>query len=121
MKIIVDTDKREVVIPQEFKSAFDKLSKELGSKDILSFLNVSSYKIMTKQTRVKSDRTNAMTIQTFMEGVKDTDKEIYKEYITLRDAKVGETKNGKPIKTNFLTLKKWFYSKYPEQNPLRKA
>ena len=55
-----------------------------------------------------------------MNSVKDTDKDNYKEYVELKNKVVKTTEKGTKIKTNFLTIKKWFYEKYPSQNPFKK-
>jgi hypothetical protein len=125
MKLIIDTDKKMVEVPSEFKVAYENLSKAnkmLGKENqtLSSMLDLSEYKVVAKPTRAIKDTTNAKTIETFMNGVKDTDKDNYKEYVDLKNKVVKTTEKGTQIKTNFLTIKKWFYEKYPEQNPFKK-
>ena len=125
MKLIIDTDKKMVEVPSEFKVAYENLSKAnkmLGKENqtLMSMLDLSDYKVVAKQTRAVKDTTNAKTIETFMNSVKDTDKDNYKEYVDLKNKVVKTTEKGTQIKTNFLTIKKWFYEKYPEQNPFKK-
>ena len=38
----------------------------------------------------------------------------------LKNKVIKTTEKGTQIKTNFLTIKKWFYEKYPSQNPFKK-
>ena len=125
MKIIIDTDKNVVEVPSDFKNAYDNLSKAnkmLGkeSQTLSTMLDLSNYRVVAKQTRAIKDTTNAKDIDAFMESVKDTDKDKYKEYVELRDKKVGTSKNGRPLKTSFLVVKKWYYENYPKQNPFKK-
>lgn len=125
MKLIIDTDKKVVEVPSEFKLAYEnqaKMIKMLGKENqtLSSMLDLSEYKVVAKQTRTIKDTTNAKTIETFMESVKDTDKDNYKEYVDLKNKVVKVNEKGTKIKTNFLTIKKWFYEKYPEQNPFKK-
>lgn len=125
MKLIIDTDKKVVEVPSEFKLAYEnqaKMNKMLGKENqtLSSMLDLSEYKVVAKQTRTIKDTTNAKTIETFMESVKDTDKDNYKEYVDLKNKVVKVNEKGTKIKTNFLTIKKWFYEKYPEQNPFKK-
>ena len=94
------------------------LGKE--NQTLSSMLDLSEYKVIAKPTRAIKDTTNAKTIDTYMESVKDTDKENYKEYVELKNKVVKTTEKGTKIKTNFLTIKKWFYEKYPSQNPFKK-
>ena len=125
MKLIIDTDKKVVEVPSEFKLVYEnqaKMNKMLGKENqtLSSMLDLSEYKVVAKQTRTIKDTTNAKTIETFMESVKDTDKDNYKEYVDLKNKVVKVNEKGTKIKTNFLTIKKWFYEKYPEQNPFKK-
>lgn len=124
MKIIIDTDKKVVEVPSDFKALYDnqrKMNKMLGKEDetLSSMIDLSKYGVVAKQNRVIKDTTNANTIETFMNSVKDKDAEKYNEYIELKNKQVGTSKNGKPLKTSFLVVKKWFYENYPNQNPLK--
>lgn len=120
MKIIIDTDKKTIEVPKKLKEA----SELLGHKSVLDSVNIDDYKIIIKSTTINKnrvvDKTNAKTIEDFMNKVKDSDKDTYKEYVELKNKVIGTTKNGKEVKTNFLTIKKWFYEKYPSENPLKK-
>lgn len=125
MKLLIDTDKKTIEVPKEFKDAFDnqtKIDKMLGkgTQTLSTMIDLSEFKVVAKQTRVIKDKTNAKSIDAYMESVKDTDKDKYKEYIALRDRDNGLSKTGKKLKTNFLTIKKWFYQNYPSQNPYKK-
>lgn len=124
MKLIIDTEKKIVEVPSEFKVAYDyqvKANKMLGkeSDTLTTMLDLSDYKVVAKQNRTIKDTTNAKTIADYMEGVKDTDKEHYAKYIELRDGHFVN-KNGVTMKTSFLTIKKWFYETYPKQNPFNR-
>lgn len=125
MKLIIDVDKKVVEVPSDFKELYDnqvKLNKRFGKdNDVLtSMLDLSEYKVVAKQTRAIKDTTNAKTIATYMENVKDTDKSNYAKYVELRDGYIIN-KNNVRTKTSFLTIKRWFYETYPEQNPYKKA
>lgn len=125
MKIIIDTNKRSIEVPGELREAYIKqvkVDKMLGeeSKSILDLINIKDYKIIEKRIVKIKDTTNKETIENFMNNVKNTDKDKYEEYVALRDKIIGKTKNGKPKKTNFLTIKKWFYENYPSENPFKK-
>ena len=125
MKLIIDVDKKVVEVPHDFKELYDnqvKLNKRFGKdSDVLSsMLDLSEYKVIAKQTRAIKDTTNAKTIATYMESVKDTDKSKYDEYVKLRDSYIVN-KNNVRTKVSFLTIKRWFYENYPEQNPYKKG
>lgn len=125
MKVIIDIDKKSIEVPNKIKDAYEKqveVNKMFGknSGSILDMFDLSDFKVVSTQTRSVSDKTNAKDIDDFMKGVKDTDKDKYNEYVRLRDNIVGKSKNGKPLKTNFLIIKKWFYENYPNQNPYKK-
>ena len=91
-------------------------------KSIVNFIDTKDYTIIVKPVysnpNRKKDTTNAKSIQEFMNKIKESNKDLYNEYVELRD-KTYE-KNGKKVKTNFLIVKKWFYEKFPEQNPFKK-
>lgn len=118
MKIIIDTDKKVIEVPNELKKAYDLLGNNCNS--ILSLVNTSDFIIKGKSNNTNGDKTNQADIEAFMESVKDTEKAKYEEYTKLKNAKVGKSKNGKPIKTNFLNVKKWFYENFPDQKPKKK-
>lgn len=125
MKIIIDTEKKSVEVPNDFKKAYDsqvKVAKMLGkeSDSILSMLDIKDYKVVSKQVRKVLDNTNAKTIEDFMKKVKESNKDKYEEYKELKEKVVKVSPKGKQIKTNFLTIKKWFYTNFPEQNPYKK-
>lgn len=122
MKIIIDTDKKIVEVPKAMKEAHEsqvKVDKMLGneSNSILSQLNLKDYKIVSKQinTRV-GDKTTAKDIENFMKKIKDSQKDLYEEYIELKNKVVRTTVKGTEIKTNFLNIRKWFYEKFPNQD-----
>jgi len=125
MKVILDIENKVAEAPYELKELIEnqeKLNKRFGRKadtSLSSLIDLSEYKVVYKQNRVRVDKTNAKMIDEFMESVKDNDKDLYKAYVELKNKSEKTSKNGKPIKTNFLTIKKWFYKNYPQQNPLR--
>ena len=126
MKIIIDTDKKSIEVPHDFKVAYDnnvKMNKMLGrdTESILSMLEIKDFKIVATQNRSVKDTTNSKDIEKFMNNIKATDKAKYEEYKELRDKIVKHSPKGTPIKTSFLIVKKWFYENYPEQNPFKKA
>lgn len=127
MKIVIDTEKRIIEVPKKLKNAYEsqlELDKMLGNevKSIVNFIDTKDYTIIVKPVysnpNRKKDTTNAKSIQEFMNKIKESNKDLYNEYVELRD-KTYE-KNGKKVKTNFLIVKKWFYEKFPEQNPFKK-
>ena len=125
MKIIIDTEKRTIEVPSEFKEAYEgqaKMNKMLGKEkeSIISNLDISDYRIVSKQARKVLDKTNSKTIADYMEKVKDTKKDLYEEYINLKNKVVKTTATGKEVKTNFLVIKKWFYDNFPSENPFNK-
>jgi hypothetical protein len=127
MKIILDTESKSAEAPYELKELMEgqqKFNKAFGkskSANLSDVIDLTEYKITYKQNRTKVDKTNSKDINDFMENIKDTDKDLYKEFIALRDKEVSKTKSGKPIKTNFLIIKKWFYEHFPNNKPLRSA
>ena len=125
MEIIINTEKKYIKVPSEFKEAYDsqvKLEKMLGkdTNNILSVLDIENYKIVPIDSNRIKDKINKNTIEEYMKKVKETDKTLYEEYKTLKEKEVGKTKSGKPIYTSFLVIKKWFYSNFPDQNPFKK-
>lgn len=125
MKIIIDTEKRSIEVPKEMKEAYDsqvKVAKMLGNENnsILDMLDIKDYKITSKQVRRIVDNTNAKSIEDYMNNIKDSKKDLYEEYVALRDKVIKTTPNGKKVKTNFLTIKKWFYKNFPSENPFKK-
>lgn len=124
MKLIIDTDKKIIEVPSDFKGLYDnqrKMNKMLGKEDetLSSMIDLSKYSVVAKQNRVIKDTTNAKTIDEFMNSVKEKDADKYNAYIELKNKQVGTSKNGKPLKTSFLVIKKWFYENYPKQNPFK--
>lgn len=126
MKIIIDTDKKIVEVPKAMKEAHEyqlKVDKMLGkeSSSILSQLDLRDYKVISKHinTRV-GDKTTAKDIDNFMKKIKDSQKDLYEEYIELKEKVVKTTAKGTKVKTNFLNIKKWFYEKFPDQDPNKK-
>ena len=125
MEIIIDTEKKTITVPQEFKKGYDartKTNKMMGIQEdsILSMLNVKDFTVVAKKTRQVSDTITAKYINDFMTKLKDSDSKKYEEYITLKNTVVGRSKKGKELYTNFLSIKKWFYANYPEQCPFKK-
>ena len=124
MKIIIDIDKKTIEVPENLKKAYEEqlnVDKMLGnkSKSILEQLNTSEYKIISKHKNSKADKTSLKDIEEYMNSIKSTNKEKYEEYTALLN-KGGELKkDGKPKKTNFLIIKKWFYTNFPEKNPFK--
>lgn len=121
MKIVIDTDKKTIEVPSSFLKASAEINKMLGKKSesILDNIDTKDYKIITKQERKVVDKTNAKNIEDFMKKVKDTDKDLYEEYKSLKDRVVKVSPNGKQMKTNFLVIRKWFYEKFPDQKPTK--
>lgn len=124
MQIIIDTEKKTILVPSDFKKLYDnneKMNKKLGNDfTITSMINFNDYKLVGKTDNRISDYTNRDTIEEYMKSIKDSNKAKYEEYVALRDKIVGTSKKGKKLKTNFLTLKKWYYSNFPEQRPTKK-
>ncbi len=125
MLIIINTEKKSVEVPHDFKEVYEnqkKYNKMLGKEtpSILSILDLNNYSVVAKQTRKVVDKTNSRVIDDFMNSVKEKDKDNYDEYLSIKNKVVKTTSKGTAVKTNFLTIKKWFYSKYPEQNPFKK-
>ena len=125
MIITINTEKKSVEVPYDFKEVYEnqkKYNKMLGKEtpSILSILDLNNYSVVAKQTRKVVDKTNSKVIDDFMNSVKEKDKDNYDEYLSIKNKVVKTTSKGTAVKTNFLTIKKWFYSKYPEQNPFKK-
>lgn len=124
MKIIIDTDKKSVEVPNNIREAYNNISKECGNISVLDMVNVDikNYKVVSKQVaKVVGDKTTAKDIENYMNKIKESNKDLYEEYVTLKNKIIKTTAKGTKIKTNFLTIKKWFYSKFPDQNPNKKA
>ena len=124
MKIVIDTERKTIEVAKDFKDVYDnqvKLNKKLGkdTDTIMSMLDLSNYKVVSKQTRAVVDKTNAKDIDAYMNSIKDTDTENYNAYIKLKHSKV-KNKNGVVAPISFLTIRKWFYEKYPNEKPLAK-
>lgn len=124
MKIVIDTERKTIEVAKDFKDVYDnqvKLNKKLGkdTDTIMSMLDLSNYKVVSKQTRAVVDKTNANDIDAYMNSVKDTDTENYNEYVALKNSKV-KNKNGVVAPISFWAIKKWFYEKYPNRKPLAK-
>lgn len=119
MKIIIDMEKKTIEVPKKIKEA----SETLGKKSVLECIDTNDYKVIVKSNTTKTrvlDKTNKKTIEDFMNKIKDSKKDLYEEYVNLRDKVVRITDTGKEVKTNFLDLKKWFYNKFPSENPFNK-
>ncbi len=129
MKIVIDIDKKTIEVPKKLKKAYEsqlEIEEMTGkrSNSILDMLNLADYQIITKivvsNENRKVDKTNAKTIEDYMNKVKTTDENLYNEYIALKNKVVGKSKNGKDLKTSFLDVKKWFYNNFPEEKPNKK-
>lgn len=125
MIIRINTEAKTITVPAQFKEeleAYNKIRRRKGQEVVspLEDLELNTYSLVGETAERVKDHTNKETIEKFMEEVKATDKELYKEYVALRDKVVGVSKKGKEMKTSFLTLKKWFYEKFPEQKPAKK-
>lgn len=122
MKIVIDTEKKTIEAPSSLVKANAEINKMLGKKSesILDSIDTKNYKIIAKPDKKIGDRTNAKYIEEFMKKIKDTNKDLYEEYRELKDKVVDISSNGKPVKTNFLVLRKWFYEKFPNQKPTKK-
>ena len=124
MKIIIDTDKKTVEVPKETKKGLEernKLNRDMGIKEetILSLLKIEDYKVISKPTNIQTfkDTTNSKTIDDYMESVKEEKKDLYNQYKTMKNNIVKTNKDGKPVYTNFLTIKAWFYKNFPTRFP----
>ena len=123
MQIIIDTNKKTIEVSEELKKAYEsqiKMEQMLGieKKSILESIGCENYKVICKPSNRNNDKTSLADIDNFMASIKSTNKEKYDEYVELKNKPTGKkTKKGKDITTNFLTLKKWFYLNFPEQNP----
>lgn len=125
MIIRINTEAKTITVPAQFKEeleAYNKILRRKGKEMVnpLDDLELNTYTLVGETAERVKDHTNKETIEKFMEEVKATDKELYKEYVALRDKVVGVSKKGIEMKTSFLTLKKWFYEKFPEQKPAKK-
>lgn len=124
MQIIIDTDKKTILVPSDFKKLYDnneKMNKKLGNDfSITSMINFNDYKLVAKSDKRVSDHTNKDTIDNYMDSIKDSEKAKYDEYKKLKTTIVKRNKKGEPVYTNFLTIKKWFYANFPEQRPTKK-
>jgi hypothetical protein len=118
MELKINTVKKTIEVPHEFKVGLDnsiKFNKGLGQDfGIEDVVKLSEYKIIVRPESRKLDRLNRKQISDFMESKKETHKEEYKRYMELVNANNGINKNGKPIATNFFTLKKLVYQMFPE-------
>ena len=122
MKIVIDTERKTIEAPSSLLKANAEINKMLGKKSesILDSIDTKNYKIIAKQENKTADRTNAKYIEEFMNKVKDTNKDLYEEYRKLKEKIVKVSSKGKPIKTNFLVVRKWFYKNFPDQKPTKK-
>lgn len=125
MIIRINTEAKTITVPTQFKEeleVYNKILKRKGKRVVspLDDLDIENYTLVGESPERVKDHTNKETIDKYMEELRATDKELYKEYVALRDRVIGTSKNGKEIKTSFLTLKKWFYEKFPEQKPVKK-
>ena len=110
MKITVDITNKTIEMPKELER----------TEDILKAIDFSTFRRVYKKPKKTSkpgvvDKINMEIINNYMEGVKASDEALYNEYIELRESVERQTPTGKPIKTNFLSIKKWFYKHYPEE------
>ena len=117
MRIVIDTDKRVIEVPSKFKKYYEnqvELAKMVGNKcgSILDMVNVEGYTITTKIVRSSknADKTSLKDIETYMNSIKNSDKEKYQAYESL-----------KKDTNNFFTIRKWFYSNFPNQKPNKKS
>ena len=129
MKIIIDLKEKTIEVPKDLKATYDsqvRFNKKMGIEDTsilstLSNIGLKDYKVITKRvSTIEGDKTKQKDIDNYMESnVRNEDSQTYEEYIKLRDSYVVNSR-GIKTKTNFLTIKKWFYEKYPDLKPLVK-
>ena len=125
MEIIINTEKRTIEVPKDVREDLEsrnKLNKKFGREEetILSMLDVRDYKVVSKATKGVKDTLKKADVESYMLSIKDKEPKLYEEYVELRDKVVETTDNGKEIKTSFLTIKAWYYKKFPEKSPFKK-
>lgn len=124
MKIVIDTDKKLIEVPNDFKKAYESQRKTfelIGKKcdSILSMIedteDIDNFKITSKIVRTSnnSEKITAKDIENFMNSVKDTHKEKYNEYMELKN-EVKKTKDGKERKTTHFEVLSWVKKNFPE-------
>lgn len=110
-----------MIIKVDIKNKIIEMPKELeGTEDLLEAIDFSTFRRVYKKAKRTSkpgvvDKINMDIINKYMESVKASDEALYNEYIELREKVEKQTPTGKPIKTNFLRIKQWFYKNYPEE------
>lgn len=125
MIIRINTETKTITVPTKFKEellAYNKIMSIKGNEPmtVLGDINEAEYTVIGETKEREKDHLNKADIEKYMENIKTTNKDLYKEYVSLRDTVVGTTKKGKELKTSFLTLKKWFYDKFPEEKTATK-
>lgn len=125
--ITIDLDNEEIYTSNSDVRLFLESNQKM-TNNMFASLNLNEFKIVKKlkknQGRTTGDK---LTLKTLKDHVKANKPELMQELEDLINSqardKNGElkySKNNKPIKTSFLEIKKWYYDKFPEENPKKK-